>query len=145
MLDVGNTASEAMHSYSATNSTVVSLAANYEGELDRVIIQDTGRQHRKGGITFIAAISPDNNGVRLRRRIDQGTGRQNATVFIDGKMTGTWYYPDINRFKRWADTEFEIPAKLTRGKENISITLKIEPIDGISNFTDFRYWVMCYR
>ena len=145
MLNVGNAASEAMHAYRSSNSVLANLDANYEGELDRVIIQDTGRQHRSGTISFSAAISPANTGVRLRRRIDQGAGRQYALVYVDGKKAGPWYYPDINPFKRWADTEYEIPEQLTRGKDRINITLKIDTIDGISNFTDFRYWIMCYK
>jgi hypothetical protein len=145
MIDIGNTASEAMHGYCASNSVGVTLDAHYEGEQDLVTLQDTGRRHRKGSISFTAAVSRRNNGVRLRRRIDQGAGRQRATVFVDGNKAGTWYYPDINRFKRWADTEFEIPVELTRGKDEIDITLRVEPVDGISNFTDFRYWVLCYQ
>lgn len=145
MIDVGNTVSEAMHAYCSSNSSIVKLSANYEGELDRVDIQDTGRKHQGGSITFSAAISSGNNGVRLRRRIDQGAGRQRATVFVDGSKAGTWYYPDINRFKRWTDTEFEIPEQLTHGKDNINITLQVEPIDGTEAFTDFRYWILCYQ
>ena len=44
-----------------------------------------------GGSTFTAAISPANMGVLLRRRMDYSVPRQQAGVYVDEILAGTWY------------------------------------------------------
>lgn len=146
MIDVGNAASEKMHSYKSTNSKAVNLTGQYEGSLDRIDIADDGRENT-GSVKFKMALAKDNKGVRLRKRIDQKAGRHLLDVFVDGQKAGQWYFADNNPFKRWADVDFEIPAKLTADKEMVAIELKANKMLGVQKlaFNDYRYWVYCYK
>ncbi|MHC4674719.1 MAG: DUF2961 domain-containing protein [Planctomycetota bacterium] len=149
MIDVGNPASEKFHQYQCSQSEVVELSSQYEGDLDLVTVTDNGRVHQGGSISFKAALDKNNQGVRLRRRLDQKQARHIAKVYVDGKFVAKWYYPDHNQHKRWADCDFEIPQAFTKTKDSIEI--KIEPIeitcshDQTGKFSDFRYWVYCYK
>jgi len=149
MIDVGNPANEKFHEYKCGESKHVELASQYEGDLDLVTVTDDGRIHQGEIIRFKAAVDKDNKGVRLRRRLDQKQARHTAKVYVDGEFVAKWYYADHNDHKRWVDWEFEIPEQFTRGKDSIEV--KIEPIDlpGDSDksgtFSDFRYWVYCYK
>jgi len=146
-IDVGNSASEEAHGYRATQSgAVVFVEAYPEGENFETLLKDDGWYHGKGKITFKLSIDPDNQGVRLRRRIDQGIPRQRAQVYIDGKYAGCWYYGYQNEYLRWFDLDFEIHPDYTRGKSSLNVKLVIEPKDktDIEAFTDFTYTVFCY-
>ncbi|MCK4888182.1 MAG: DUF2961 domain-containing protein [Planctomycetes bacterium] len=146
MIDVGNSASEKMHSYKSSDSKVVNLTGQYEGSFDKVDIADDGREN-KGSVKFKIALAKDNKGVRLRRRIDQKPGRHLLDVIVDGQKAGQWYFADNNPFKRWADVDFEIPAKLTAGKEMVAVELKASQMQDVQKlaFNDYRYWVYCYK
>lgn len=145
LIDVGNETSERQHDYKATDSTPIgTLEASYEGNIAWTQIRDDGRKHAGGDITFAVAVSPDNSGVRLRRRLDQKFGRQSADVFVDGQPAGTWYYADENEFLRWHDSEFDLPPELTRGKSELKIRLAVKSEDGYGPFTDFRYEALSY-
>jgi hypothetical protein len=89
---------------------------------------------------FVASVGEENDGVKLRRRFDQGEGRQRARVFVDGAFAGVWTYEGANVHKRWRDDDFEIPPALTRGRE--TITIRLEPESPA--WTAFRYWVFRY-
>ena len=146
-IDVGNSTSEKAHEYRATQSgAVVSVEAYPEGENFETLSKDEGRYHRKGEITFKVSIDPDNQGVRLRRRIDQSIPQQKAKVYIDGKYAGCWYYGYQNEYLRWFDLDFDIHPDYTRGKSSLNVKLVIEPKDktNIEAFTDFTYTVFCY-
>ncbi|HTQ09660.1 MAG TPA: DUF2961 domain-containing protein [Fimbriimonadaceae bacterium] len=141
MIDVGNQASEESHRYRAAGSKLTGdLDASYEGNASTTTIRDDGRDHKGGQIGFTVAIDPSNSGVRLRRRLDQNVGRQQAEVLVDGKSAGVWYHADQNPFLRWFDDDFEIPASLTEGKRKLQITLNVK-----SEFTDFRYEAYSYE
>lgn len=109
----------------------------YEGAADTVNITDSGRGNR-GYSQFTLAIAPGNQGVDLRRRYDQGIANQAATVYADGHLIGTWYVAGRNPYHRWADTDFIIPAAITRHKK--TITIKIRYLGGNPYFTEYRYW-----
>jgi hypothetical protein len=144
-IDVANEVSERQHDYQAAGSTLTdALQASYEGNNAGVMIRDRGRLHPSGEITFTVAVSPDNSGVRLRRRLDQKIGRQMAEVYVDDKPAGTWYHADQNEFLRWHDAEFDLPPELTRGKSEIKVRLAIRSVNGLGPFTDFRYEVLSY-
>jgi hypothetical protein len=144
-INVGNEASERQHNYQAAGSTPTGeLAASYEGNNAGVMVRDSGRTHAGGEITFSVAVSPDNTGVRLRRRLDQKFGRQMAEVYVDDKPAGTWYHADQNEFLRWHDAEFDLPPELTRGKSEIKVRLVVKADKGLGPFTDFRYEVLSY-
>ncbi len=145
LIDVGNETSEQQHDYQAAGSTLTDrLQASYEGNNAGTLIRDDGRMHTAGEITFTVAVSPDNSGVRLRRRLDQKFGRQAADVYVDGQPAGTWYHADQNEFLRWHDSEFDLPPELTRGKSELKLRLAIKSGEGYGPFSDFRYEVLSY-
>ena len=133
-LDVGNADAEAAHRYAATGS-VAQTKGNwwYDGEFNDVLfktppIADDG-QSFCGDCEFTVKIDPANDGVRLRRRTDKENNRQRARVFVDGVLVTErpWYTVDFEktyRDIRWADTDFEIPAKYTAGKRSLRIRLE---------------------
>lgn len=144
-VDIAGEASERTHAYRAPHSTLTGeLDAAYEGNNVGILVRDRGRTHNGGEIRFVAATLPDNGGVRLRRRIDQNSPRQAADVYVDGKPAGTWYHPDQNPYLRWFDSEFDLPANLTRGKRALKISLLVRKGQGYGPFTDFRYEVLSF-
>jgi hypothetical protein len=116
---------------------------------------DSGLTHPAGSaILFKVRINPNNFGVVLRRRLDQATFQQQAQVLVDGASAGTWMTPantsatgstaSYNTYKRWADTDFALPARLTEGKSHLSIELRVLTPDFVpqglqDGWTDFRY------
>ena len=84
-IDVANPLSEQMHQYRADHSTVTEVVdGRFEGDLLHYGCRDVGRKHKGGDVHFTVAIDPQNEGVRIRRRIDQSVGRQIAQVYADG-------------------------------------------------------------
>ncbi len=136
LLDVGNSESEKAHNY-RSDGEIVPLTSRYEGcvfENQQYSggfvpgeVTDSGRGVKTS--EFTVAICKENEGVRLRRRSDQLWGRQRAQVFVDGVPVTerTWYRADRNPSLRWLEDEFEIPAKYTKGKEQIRIQLVFLP------------------
>ena len=144
LIDVGNASSRTVHNYSCSDAaTPVSLLARYEGNNLHTTIQDDGLSHKSGRIRFAISIDPDNAGVRLRRRIDQATARQEADVYIDGVFAGTWYDPQCNPVLRWYDSEFQLPPRLTEHKKQLTVELRVRGT--AAPFSDFEYRVFCYQ
>jgi hypothetical protein len=145
-IDVGNRASEAAHDYHATQSQLTGrIAAHPEGEYFQGAIDEDGRTHAGGEIIFTIAIDPDNAGVRLRRRLDQASGRQTAAVYVDGTFAGTWYHGYHNEHLRWFDSDFDIHRRLTAGRESLTVRLIVDTSGGRGPFTDFRYEVFSFE
>jgi hypothetical protein len=141
-IDLGNAVSRETHQYKTLSTlSPQQLKARYEGDYLYTQISDAGFYHPKGEtITFHVATDGDNCGVRLRRRSDRSIGRQKADVYVDGRYAGCWYDAASNLYLRWHDSEFNIPYKLTQGKESISIKLVINE----GQFTDFEYIILSY-
>jgi hypothetical protein len=108
-------------------------------------VRDSGRTHTGGEINFTVAIDPDNDGVRLRRRLDQNSPRQVADVYVDGRFADTWYHPDQNPYLRWFDSDFDLRADLTRGRPNLNVRLTPRKSHGYGDFNDFRYEVLVFE
>jgi len=141
-LDIGNRASEEAHGYAATGGRgSYAIESGYEDGTSRQF-RDTGRE-TEGFSEFTVAIDPRNAGVRLRRRSDQITGRQRANVFVDGELVAerSWYFADRNPYKRWLEDEFEIPAKYTAGKTDITVRLAFVQAGENRVWNEFYYWV----
>jgi hypothetical protein len=147
--------------------------AAYEGNFDATV-RDSGRW-TDGATTFTVRIDADNDGVRLRKRINQLSYHQAVEVSVDGRPVGVWfeqgsqyhlfeekpgsrdyqphlYQPDWNHIaKRFRDTEFEIPASFTRGKSSIVLTMKTRGAEAALDQEDqgltneYYYWVYSYR
>jgi hypothetical protein len=143
LIDVASPESERMHGYAATDGTLTGeLDARYEGEDLRMVVRDQGRSHGSGRVSFRASIRPTNDGVRLRRRLDQASARQRADVFVDGEFAGTWYHADVNPHLRWYDSDIALHARYTRGKDRLDVVLAVADTGGHGTFTDYRYEVM---
>jgi hypothetical protein len=148
-VDVGNLQSEAAHAYRAEgNVQRVKGAYWYDGEFNNVLFKtpatvDDGVSFT-GSSTFTVAISPENRGVRLRRRCDKENNRQEARVFIDGRLVTErpWYsvdYEKTYRDIRWFDSDFDVPEKYTRGKSKI--TIRIEFVSSkTGRWDEYHYW-----
>ena len=144
-MDVGNTASETAHSYTTQPGTsVISLSSYYEGEYKGISVTDNGRSF-SGYSQFTVSILPGNNGIRLRRRMDDSNGRQKANVYIDNQLVTQrpWYTADVNAALKWMDDDFEVPASYTAGKSRI--TVKIEYVSSSKgSWNEYYYHVYTY-
>lgn len=145
-VEVGNRASEAAHRYSASHSELTgAVTASPEGEHFETQLGDSGRRHAAGEIRFTAAVDPNNDGVRLRRRLDQASPRQAADVYVDGEYAGRWYHGYHNESLRWFDSDFDIHPVRTRGKDSLAVKLVVDAADGRGAFTDYNYLVYCFE
>jgi len=97
-IDVGKKDSESAHKYRVDGTegkTRLQMdTAGYEGNCNE-LITDEGRWTHKGS-SFTVKISPDNGGVRLRRRINQMAYHQEVEVYVDGTLAGTWFEQGAN-------------------------------------------------
>lgn len=146
-LDIGDETSQRQHDYQVTDPVWQGELENMyenEGAADRPLIRDRGCAFN-GRSEFTVRIDPVNVGVRLRRRCDQIQGRQRARVRVDGQVVAerTWYVADRNPHFRWLDSEFDIPAHYTAGKQQLRITIERVPMhdDGLASppWSEFRY------
>ncbi|HEX3624321.1 MAG TPA: DUF2961 domain-containing protein [Verrucomicrobiae bacterium] len=153
-LDPGNRQSEAAHAYRAEGD-VQKVHGDwwYDGEFNNVLfktpaIADDGVSFTNSS-TFTVALSPDNQGVRLRRRSDKANDRQEARVFIDGQLVTErpWYSVDYETtFKniRWFDSDFDIPAKYTRGKSKMTVRIEFVSSE-TGRWDEYHYWVYSFK
>lgn len=182
-LDIGKPEAEAAHKYAISGSggktRVQTDTGAYEGAFDQPFT-DEGRWTDKES-SFVATIDPENDGVRIRKRINQTAYHQEIEVYIDGVKAGVWFEQGANyvlnynhrqyreiiekqyakqgeKVPTWADgtipakfrdTEFEIPAALTRGKKQLQVrmvtkgSLSVTPSDeGLTN--EYYYWIYCH-
>jgi hypothetical protein len=145
-IDVGNPGSEKAHEYMAAQSELTGmLSARPEGQYFEIADSEDGRRHAGGEITFTVAIDPKNNGVRLRRRLDQSGPPQAADVYVDGQYAGRWLHACPNAHLRWYDSDFDIRPDHTRGKSNLSVKLTVAAGAELGPFTDFNYRAYCFE
>jgi hypothetical protein len=152
-MDAGNLQSEQAHAYQAEGDVRrIKGAWWYDGEFNNVLfktpaITDDGVSFTNRS-TFTVAISPDNRGVRLRRRCDKADNRQKARVYIDGHLVTErpWYsvdYEKTYRNIRWFDTDFEVPKNYTQGKGKITVQIEFVSSE-TGRWNECRYWVYSY-
>jgi hypothetical protein len=134
---VGDAAGEAAHQYRLTNATWSgSTSGTFEGEFDSQSSTSTGRAHR-GSSFFVLQIDSANQGVVLRRLLDQSTVDQRAQVIVDGVPVGDWLTPGGNTWHVWREEDFAIPASFTSGKSSLSIEIRSESSN--TDWSEFRY------
>ncbi|TDW95130.1 DUF2961 family protein [Kribbella pratensis] len=104
--------------------------------LDLKSIADDGRAFL-GGSTFAVKIDPANTGVKLTRRMDLRIGNQRAKILVDGAPAGEWV-PLKAQGAQWHDQSVDLPAALTAGKSQITITNEFVSSD--LDFNEFAYW-----
>ena len=139
-LDIGNPEDERMHHYeSDANAQNLSKTFFYEGIHDETFVKDNGESLTN--CNFTLSVNPNNNGVRLVRRLNYGAKNQKAGVYVDNVYAGEWYNPGWNIDKQWLDSFFEIPSHLTAGKSTLSISIAAE---SDKKWNSFRYWAYAY-
>lgn len=111
-----------------------------------------------GSIKFTASILPDNQGIKLRRMLDYAPADlpgqeldkrpkplialgETAHVFVDGESVGEWYTPPRHAGLAWLEDDFEIPGRLTTGKNQSQIRLEVAPE---TTWGSFQYRVYSY-
>ncbi|RZT27775.1 DUF2961 family protein [Kribbella sp. VKM Ac-2569] len=104
--------------------------------LDLKSFADDGRAFL-GGSTFTLKIDPANTGVKLTRRMDLRIGNQRAKILVDGAPAGEWA-PLKAQGAQWHDQAVDLPAALTAGKSQITITNEFVSSD--LDFNEFAYW-----
>lgn len=123
-LDVGDVRDEQRHGYrAAPAATVTHLVAQFEGVNDGVDVADDGRDIVRTSRFSLTAPGPS-RGLRLRRLYDQST-IQEAEVWVNGAKAGVWYSPATNTARRWAETDFLIPAELVRRRPALDIEIRV--------------------
>ena len=134
---VGDTRGEAAHQYRLTNETWSgSFNATFEGEFDSQSSTSTGRSH-KGSSFFVLQVNPGNQGVVLRRLLDQATSSQRAQVLVDGVAVGDWLTAGGNAWHAWREDDFVIPASATSGKSSLSIEIRF--VSSADDWNEFQY------
>lgn len=101
-------------------------------------ISDDGRAFT-GSSTFTVSIDPNNEGVRLTRRLDAGVAHQYARVLVDGKVVTEWKPLPAMGGHQWHNQSVILPASVTTGKSQVTITNKF--ISSEIDFNAFKYWV----
>jgi hypothetical protein len=154
-IDVGNHFSEAQHGYKVSGQTWQGIRTDdydgYERNMEFGRASDDGRAF-KGSSRFTAAISADNVGVKLRKRINRrDNGVQTAEVFVNGRKVGRpWHIvtPSLSTGKAeldgWFDSDFEIPASFTRGLDRIEVEVRFVGSAHANGINEFLYWVYSY-
>ncbi len=132
-LDVGNADEEKRHRYRADPAAgIKSLVAQFEGAHDQESVTDEGREVTNGS-RFSFTVSERTSELRLRRLYDQ-TALQEAEVVINGASAGPWYAPAVNPHKRWAESDFLIPAALVSGR-TVDVEIRVRQ----GRWTEYRY------
>jgi len=138
-LEIADSSSESAHSYSVTGQTWSGgFTSRFEGIFDGDDVNSYGRKFT-GTSTFDVDIDDENDGVFLRRLLDQSTHGQEADVYVDSVYVGRWYTAGENQNFRWKEDGFMIPAQYTYGKS--SITIDIENANTSVPFSEFYYEV----
>ncbi|MBE7163456.1 MAG: DUF2961 domain-containing protein, partial [Williamsia herbipolensis] len=137
-VDVGNTASERAHAYRGGDRAT--LTATYEGDNGPQSPSSDDLRTSTGKVSFRVALDKRNEGATLRRTSDQDKPRQQAKVRVDGRPVGTWTQPLDNPAHRWLDDTFELPASVTAGHREVTVTLT--PTDDSAPWTAARYTVL---
>ncbi len=153
-VDVGNKESETAHDYQIEGQTwqgtITSSYDGYEKMRNYHQVKDDGRSFT-GASTFTVMIDPDNDGVRLRRRANRSAnGLQLAKVYVDGVEVNErpWYLCDLStapQNQAWRDTDYDIPATYTKGKQNIRVRIEyVSAKDPKLGISEFFYRVFCF-
>ena len=128
--------SRLLHGYADGDGTDHLLVSEYEGVDDTRTVGGFVRATH-AAITFHVLISPDNQGLLLRRTSDQANGYQSADVAIDGTPAGIWLEPRSNNSHRWLDDTYLVPDRLTAGKN--LVTIRLTPTPSAPPWTASRY------
>ncbi|GAB2733062.1 hypothetical protein GCM10027174_02050 [Salinifilum aidingensis] len=135
-IDLGDPVSRALHGYTAEGERSAPLTARFEGGRAPEPRTRTATT-ATGPVSFRVALDPDNRGLRLRRMSDQQQAYQQVRVRVDGEPAGTWMQPRGNEHHRWLQDHFDVPARLTAGKDHVRVELA--PVDGAPGWSAASY------
>lgn len=102
-------------------------------------ITDDGRTYT-GSSRFTMAVSPENNGVLLKKRVSLSDCPLSVRLKVDGADAGTWNSDDSTLEYTAIESSYEIPSSLTQGKQSIEIESIVA--DGRGEACD--YYIECY-
>ena len=105
-------------------------------------VDDDGRAFgfdNPGYSEFTVKIDPNNQGVRLTRRLGASIGHQAANIFVDGQQVASWVPLPEQSACLWANQSVDLTASVTAGKEQITIRNAFTSSD--ADFNEFTYWV----
>jgi hypothetical protein len=156
--DVGKAASERAHAYAITGQSWTGTdtgqmhleSSSYDKceQGDPYPTTDDGKAFN-GSSCFTVKIDPRNEGIKLRRRVNRNISNvQEANVYVDGALIpdAPWYFCDLPAplDTAFADTDYEIPAAYTKGKERV--TIRVAHVSGqkVNSTNEYYYWVYCY-
>lgn len=123
-LDVGSARDEQQHKYAAARAgSAQQVTAQFEGIASAVDVTDDCREVL-GDSRFVLASSASGRALRLRRLYDQSNA-QEAEVWVAGRLAGIWYSPATNTHKRWAESDFLIPAAMATGGAPLSVQIRV--------------------
>jgi hypothetical protein len=134
VVDVGDASSMQAHAYTSTGTGTGPQSFFYEGDDDEVAVTDAG-ETTAAPVEFKMTVDGSRTAI-LRRRLDQGTRLQRATVTVDGVGVGEWYDSWRDTALRWRDSELMIPRAYINGKS--SVTVRITPA-AHATWTGYRY------
>jgi hypothetical protein len=138
-LTIGDLDDEAAHGYVIKQADWSGpFTSTFEGEFDTASVTATGRSHR-GSSSFVVQIDPGNQGVALRRLLDQQTANQRALVFADGVLVGDWFTAGSNPGHAWREDDIAIPASATAGKSSLSIEVRF--VSSSNDWNEYQYEV----
>ncbi|MGW8257633.1 MAG: hypothetical protein ACWGMZ_09125, partial [Thermoguttaceae bacterium] len=119
-----------------------------ENQAPTATTTDDGRAFA-GASQFTVKIDPANEGVKIRRRVNRNRSNvQRTDVYVDGQLIpdAPWYVCDLRAPPEAAfrDTDYEIPAAYTKGKDRL--TIKLQHVSGQPDDSTnaYYYWVYCY-
>lgn len=131
------------HEYEAQGERLYErLDSGFEGRAYGELVSGKVFSHA-GPARFSMALHADNEGCFLRRRYDQGQGRQRANVSVDDRHATQWYAPGENKVLRWAEDQVFLPSRFTRGKRRIE--LQILPWPDGPDWAPSAYELHCLR
>lgn len=100
-------------------------------------VTDDGRAFGEGGGSrFTMRIDPNNDGVRLIRRVDPQVADQVADVSVDGQPVGRWT-SGPERPGEWGTEIIEVPPELTADKSQLEIDNRF--VSSSLDVNEFRY------
>jgi hypothetical protein len=144
-LDIKNVDSEKIHEYKISGEIWSGVKHGiYPGKkIYNDTVSDDGRSF-KGFSQFKINIDPENKGVRLRVRTDNGE-IQVAKIWVDENPIKERLWEICkNRFDAiWIDSDFEIPVKYTKGKKSIRIKIEYSP-ESKKPWAEYNYLAFSY-
>ena len=65
-------------------------------------------------------------------------------MFVDGDYAGRWYHGYQNEHLRWFDSDYDIHARYTQGKDAIVLRLVVDRGAGHGAFTEYDYRIYSF-